>query len=107
MWSGAWLSRMREPPAHQSYGSRALSVLTEFDSRRLAFLFLCGAFFAVGLVSFTDIDYWMHYKTGELIARHHAIPSTDPFSYTVEGKRWVVHEWLSTIIIYSLQNIGG
>jgi hypothetical protein len=35
------------------------------------------------------------------------VPSTDPFSFTAAGRHWVAHEWLSEVIIYATQSLGG
>src|SRR5262249_28959330 len=81
--------------------------LDGLDARRFALLALCLVFFAAGLATFTDPDYWWHLKTGELILHNHAVPRTDPFSYTAAGKHWVAHEWLSEVIIYGVQSLLG
>jgi hypothetical protein len=49
-----------------------------------------------------DPDLWWHLKTGALIVRNHAIPAVDPFSYTAAGKRWVVQEWGSEVILHAI-----
>lgn len=56
---------------------------------------------------FTDPDYWWHFKTGEYIVLHHALPRVDIFTWTAAGHRWVVHEWLSEVAIYLLVRAGG
>jgi tetratricopeptide (TPR) repeat protein len=42
----------------------------------------------------TDSNFWMHLKTGQLIAERSGPVMTDPFSYTEEGKPWVDVPWL-------------
>jgi hypothetical protein len=54
-----------------------------------------------------DPDFWWHLRTGELIVETHSIPHTDPFSFTVAGKPWIAHEWLSELTIFLLFQLGG
>src|SRR4051794_34084904 len=42
-----------------------------------------------------DPDLGWHLRTGQLILASHAIPRTDPFSFTRAGAPWVEQEWLS------------
>ncbi|HLG12052.1 MAG TPA: hypothetical protein VI876_09855 [Dehalococcoidia bacterium] len=81
--------------------------LPEIDAARAWLIFAAVFFFAIALVSVTDPDYWWHLRTGRLIVDNGAVPSTDPFSFTAEGKPWVAHEWLSEVIIYGTQSLGG
>lgn len=64
-----------------------------------------------GLVSYpfakeTDPDFWWHLRTGDLIF-HSGIPRHDPFSWTAAGHAWVAHEWLSELLIYSVESALG
>ncbi|MFH1854000.1 MAG: tetratricopeptide repeat protein [Candidatus Omnitrophota bacterium] len=45
-------------------------------------------------------DVWMHLKSGELMAKDMRVMSTDKFSYTIEGRPWLNHQWLSQMIFY-------
>ena len=54
-----------------------------------------------------DPDFWWHLRTGELIVQTQTIPHSDPFSFTVAGKAWIAHEWLSEAIIYLIYLAGG
>jgi len=47
---------------------------------------------------FGDGDVSWHIATGQWILAHHAIPHTDPFSFTWAGKPWVPIEWLAELI---------
>jgi hypothetical protein len=49
-----------------------------------------------------DADYFWHVTTGRIIATTGQIPSTDPFSFTWGGQPWVLHEWLSELLMYGL-----
>jgi hypothetical protein len=52
-------------------------------------------------------DVWWHLKTGEWMWKHHAIPWTDPFSYTFAGAEWIDFEWLFQALIYPVYRLGG
>lgn len=47
-----------------------------------------------------DLDIWLHLKTGEIIVQNKAVPWQDIFSFTLNAKRWVDHEWLFQVIVY-------
>jgi hypothetical protein len=55
----------------------------------------------------TDIDFWWHLRTGQLIAESGAVPRTDPFSFTADGRPWVAHEWLWELGVFHLYRLGG
>jgi hypothetical protein len=71
----------------------------------LAILFL--GVLALTARNVVDPDVWWHLRAGEYIAQHHAIPHSDPFSYTRSGQTWVAHEWLSELAIYELYRVTG
>jgi hypothetical protein len=56
---------------------------------------------------FNDGDVSWHIATGQWILQHHAIPRTDPFSFTWAGKPWVPIEWLAEVIYASAYKIAG
>jgi hypothetical protein len=55
----------------------------------------------------SDGDFWWHLKTGEYIVRNFSIPRIDFYSFTVPGKHWVAHEWLSEAIFYLVYSRAG
>jgi hypothetical protein len=58
--------------------------------------------FAVSAFSqrvFIDGDTNWHVAAGRWILDHHLVPSTDPFSFTFAGHRWIAHEWLSEVLM--------
>ncbi len=75
--------------------------------RRLLVLLLFAVVFVFDFARPTDMDFWWHLKTGELIARTGAIPTVDVFSYTAAGRPWVAHEWLWELGIYLVYQLGG
>lgn len=75
--------------------------------RQVFFILLFLGLFLMTLRPISDPDFWWHLRTGQLIAQTHAIPHTDPFSFTNSGKPWVAHEWLSELLIYLLYRLGS
>lgn len=55
----------------------------------------------------SDGDFWWHLKTGEYIVKNLSIPRVDFYSFTVPGKHWVAHEWLSEVIFYFIYTRAG
>jgi Tfp pilus assembly protein PilF len=47
-----------------------------------------------------DLDIWLHLKAGEVILQSKYVPSHDIFSFTMQGKSWVDHEWLFQLVSY-------
>lgn len=56
---------------------------------------------------FNDGDTSWHIATGQWILQHHAIPRTDPFSFTWAGKPWVPIEWLAEVTYATAYKIAG
>jgi hypothetical protein len=77
-----------------------------FGPRRVFVVLLYAGIFALAARDVTDPDVWWHLKTGQLIIANHAVPHTDPFSFTRQGQRWVTHEWLSELLIYGIYSAG-
>jgi hypothetical protein len=63
--------------------------------------------FAACLPSLASADFGWHLRTGQLIYETHAIPRSDPFSFTFAGQRWITHEWLSELLLYATYRFGG
>lgn len=55
----------------------------------------------------TDPDYWWHTRTGQLILETRALPRADVFSFTAPGQPWVTHEWLTQVLLYSVEQRVG
>ena len=53
-----------------------------------------------------ESDYLWHIKAGEYMFNH-GILRTDVFSWSVNGKYWVSHEWLFEIMIYVFKLLFG
>jgi hypothetical protein len=69
------------------------------------YVFVFAFFFASRPLS--DGDFWWHLKTGEYIVRNLSIPRIDFYSFTVPGRHWVAHEWLSEVLFYLVYSRAG
>ncbi|HEX2987996.1 MAG TPA: hypothetical protein VHS06_07485, partial [Chloroflexota bacterium] len=99
--------RSRSAVQTQPIATLPVRVLGGLHQRRLLAILLFLALFSYDFVRPTDIDFWWHLKTGELIATTGTIPTADPFSYTVPGRPWIAHEWLWELAIYLIYSRGG
>ncbi len=54
-----------------------------------------------------DGDTLWQISTGAWILDHHAIPTTDPFSFTAGDRHWFPHEWLAETVLAGAFRIGG
>lgn len=52
-----------------------------------------------GLLPVSDNSAFTHLATGLGIARDHAIPRADPYSFTALGDAWVVQSWLPVSVV--------
>jgi len=72
--------------------------------------------FALFIILFTtskltnEDDYYWHFATGRYIVENGSIPSTDVFSFSSEGTRWLVTEWgwdVMTFLIFKYFGYPG
>jgi hypothetical protein len=75
--------------------------------RTLVVIVIFLSIFTFDLAQPTDIDFWWHLRTGQLIAESHSVPRVDPFSFTAAGRPWVAHEWLWELGLFRLYGLGG
>lgn len=68
---------------------------------------LTGAAYVWARLFTVDPDMWWHLKVGDAILRTHQWPTTDPYSFTVFGQKWLAYEWLGDIVFAFAQRIGG
>lgn len=54
-----------------------------------------------------DGDTGWHIVAGAWIVTHAAVPTTDPFSFSVAGGPWIAHEWLSEVAMYASYRAAG
>jgi hypothetical protein len=53
------------------------------------------------------LDFWWHLRAGEVIVTTETIPATDLFSYTAQGKPFILGNWLAEVIYYFINRAGG
>jgi hypothetical protein len=51
-----------------------------------------------------DPDTYLHIAAGRWLLTHAALPSQDPFSHSMAGAPWVVHEWLAEGVLALVYN---
>lgn len=54
-----------------------------------------------------DGDTWWHLATGQWILAHHAVPTTDVFSFSAPGTPWSAHEWLTETLFAAAFALAG
>lgn len=73
----------------------------------LPWLFLLALAAAVSFQQVRAFDYWWHLRTGQLILETGTVPRVDPYTFTVEGSRWIDIHWLHQIGLYLVHRVGG
>ena len=56
---------------------------------------------------FRDSDTGWHIRMGEAIVLNHALPRTDPYSYSRPGAPWLDWEWGSDVLAGAVHSIAG
>jgi hypothetical protein len=54
-----------------------------------------------------DPDTYSHIAVGRWIIAHGAVPTTDPFSFSMNGAPWIAFEWLSEVIYAAVYALSG
>jgi hypothetical protein len=54
-----------------------------------------------------DPDTYMHIAVGRWMLAHHALPTADPFSFTMAGAHWAPGEWLGEFVLATTYNGAG
>lgn len=54
-----------------------------------------------------DDDVWLHFTAGRWILDHGKIPTTDEFSCTAAGAKYIDHEWLAQVIFEGVRRGAG
>ena len=71
-------------------------------------IFLTFAILVLLLVHPVDNnDLWMHIRTGEAMLENMSVASVDDYSYTVQGREWLNHQWLSQVIFFLVYRFSG
>jgi len=71
----------------------------------VSWLFIFGASGWKSLLG--DGDTGWHIRAGQYILAHHAVPTTDLFSFSRAGAPWFAWEWLSDVVSAVLFQMGG
>ena len=69
-----------------------------------------GALLAFGLLAWGQVqleDTWFYAATGRWVVDHHAIPRSDPFSWTVAGRPWQSNGWLWGLLLWAVWSLGS
>jgi len=91
--------------ARHSVAIKFLPSLADF-AFLMPIAFIFGRMAGMGAL-LADCDTGWHIRTGEWIATHHWVPSTDLFSYSKAGAPWFAWEWGSDVLMASLNALGG
>lgn len=86
-----------------------MSILSP-KSRALTLLFLGLVLFLAVLWGSRPLvhdDLFFHLATGQQVVENHEIPTTDNFSFTRRGERWVSHEWGFGVVAYFFWFVKG
>lgn len=75
--------------------------------RAILVLFVAIVFVLAAFMPLDDIDLPMHLAIGEWIARHHAVPFTEPFAWTRIGDPYFAYSWLLQLGSYALLALLG
>src|SRR5258708_39990381 len=59
----------------------------------------CLFVFGGGERLFRDSDSGWHIRNGEWILAHHALPTSDPYSFSKGGQPWFAWEWGSDVLM--------
>lgn len=106
------------PPYHQTDAQRTRSQHFSYKLER-SFQLLwsnqnvtaCALFFILFLTAWwyrvADNDLFARIAAGGLIVRDRHVPLVDPFAYSPTKPIWIDHEWLSGVIFYLTNQIGG
>lgn len=88
-------------PARSAIWQQVFSFPTMLGTLLVAIIYVVKRGFDV------DPDFWWHIKSGEAILATHHWPTTDPYSFTVVGQRWLAYEWLGDVLFAAVERIGG
>ena len=70
-------------------------------------LFFCFFVYDAGTALFRDSDTGWHIRNGERILAGHALPRTDPFSFSKSSQPWFAWEWGADILMGGVYRISG
>lgn len=65
------------------------------------------SFLSFGYTMMRGSDLWFHLAIGRWILDHKALPLSDVWSFTRQGRPWLQHEWLSDLLFRIVADIFG
>ena len=68
---------------------------------------LCAIFGFLGTQLLGDADIGWHIRNGQHILSTRSVPTTDYFSYTMEGRPWYAWEWLYDVLVAGIHAAAG
>ncbi|MBI5220896.1 MAG: hypothetical protein HY978_03645 [Candidatus Liptonbacteria bacterium] len=74
--------------------------MTLTRAQKVFLLLLLGIFFVFSFNQIRDFDTFYHLSAGRLMVETRSVPTTDSFTFTNPGGRWISHEWLIQILFY-------
>jgi len=87
-----------QPPQQRTFATRAVAAACIL----LAVMFVLAA----GAPMYTSDAFW-HVTSGDWLRAHGLGEQPDPFSFTAQGQRWVLHEWLFQVTASLVHELGG
>ncbi|MFH0731403.1 MAG: tetratricopeptide repeat protein [Candidatus Omnitrophota bacterium] len=75
--------------------------------KKAVYIYICFIASLFALVQIQEYDINLHIKTGEWIFQNLRVPTEQLYSYMIEGKKWVDHEWLFQLFTYLIFKIAG
>ncbi len=87
--------------------TRVRPVRESIDASAWALVGILGTLFSLALQPAVDPDLGWHLGTGRWIIENGRVPLTDPFSWSVPGRRWIAHEWLTEVAMHWIRSVGG
>ncbi len=72
----------------------------------ISFLLVCFSLFMTMLFH-KESDYLWHVKAGEYMVKNKGVLTKDVFSWFMNGKYWMSHEWGFDVLIYLLKSVFG
>jgi hypothetical protein len=97
------------PSAERSVGRRTAGQIgfAGLRARSWALVALFGTLFSLAIAPAVDPDLGWHLGAGRWIWENRTIPLTDPFSWSVPGRKWIAHEWLTEVVMHGIRSFGG
>jgi hypothetical protein len=92
--------------------TRTSAIIAEFLRKLFSFpamlaSLLVGAVFVSSRGFHVDPDLWWHVKVGDAILATHRWPTTDIYSFTVNGQPWLAYEWFGDVLSAWVYRLGG